>query len=111
VIDSAAAEIQAPLDVVYLDLHDQKGLEAEARLARSLGFRGKACVHPAQVAVVNRVFSPTAEEVDWARRVVDAYERGEGAGRGAVALDGAMVDLPVVERARRILAGAKGASA
>ncbi len=111
VIDSAAAEIRAPLDVVYLDLHDQKGLEAEARLARSLGFRGKACVHPAQVEVVNRVFSPTAEEVDWARRVVDAYERGERAGRGAVALDGAMVDLPVVERARRILAEAKGASA
>jgi citrate lyase beta subunit len=111
VIDSAAAKIQAPLDVVYLDLHDQKGLEAEARLARSLGFRGKACIHPAQVEVVNRVFSPTAEEVDWARRVVDAYEQGERAGRGAVALDGAMVDLPVVARARRILAEAKGASA
>jgi citrate lyase beta subunit len=111
VIDSAAAKIRPPLDIVYLDLHDEKGLEAQARLARSLGFRGKACVHPAQVGVVKRVFSPTVEEVDWARRVVDAYERGARAGRGAVALDGAMVDLPVVERARRILNEAKGASA
>jgi citrate lyase beta subunit len=111
VIDSAAAGIRAPIDVVYLDIRDQKGLEEQARLARSLGFRGKACVHPDQVEVVNRVFAPTSTEVDWARRVVEAFEEGETAGRGVVALDGTMVDLPIVERARRILAEAKGASA
>ena len=111
VVDSAAAGIRAPVDVVYLDLHDLEGLEEQARLARSLGFRGKACVHPDQVEVVNRVFAPTSAEVDWARRVVEAFEQGELAGRGVVALDGTMVDLPVVERARRILAEAKGASA
>jgi citrate lyase beta subunit len=96
---------------VYLDLHDEDGLEEQARLARSLGFRGKACIHPDQVEVVNRVFAPTSTELDWARRVVEAFEEGERAGRGVVALDGTMVDLPVVERARRILAEAKGASA
>jgi citrate lyase beta subunit len=111
VIDSAAAGIRAPLDVVYLDLHDLEGLEEQARLARSLGFRGKACVHPDQVEVVNRVFAPTSADVDWARRVVEAFEQGGLAGRGVVALDGTMVDLPVVERARRILAEAKGATA
>jgi citrate lyase beta subunit len=111
VVDSAAAGIRAPLDVVYLDFRDEQGLEGQSRLARSLGFRGKACIHPDQVEVVNRVFAPTAAEVDWAQRVIEAFEEGEVAGRGVVAFDGTMVDLPVVERARRILAEAKGASA
>lgn len=111
VVDSAAAGIRAPIDVVYLDLHDRDGLEDQARLARSLGFRGKACIHPGQIEVVNRVFAPTATEVDWAQRIVEAFEEGERAGRGVVAHDGTMVDRPVVERARRILAEAKGASA
>ena len=111
VVDSAAAGIRAPIDVVYLDLHDREGLEDQSRLARSLGFRGKACIHPGQIEVVNRVFAPTPAEVDWAQGVVEAFEEGERAGRGVVAHDGTMVDRPVVERARRILAEAKGASA
>ena len=104
VLDSAAAGRRSPFDLVHVDTRDDEGLEAEARLARSLGFRGKACIHPAQVAIVNRVFSPTGEERERARRVVEAYERGLADGRGVVALDGEMIDLPVVERARRILA-------
>ncbi len=74
-----------------------------ALLARSLGMGGKICIHPAQVAVVNRVFAPDEAQLDWARRVVAAYEAGVGEGRGAVALDGEMIDLPVVVRARRLL--------
>jgi citrate lyase beta subunit len=104
VVDSAAAGIRSPFDLVHLDFRDDEGLEAEARLARSLGFRGKACIHPAQVEVVNRVFSPTKEEQERARRVVETYERALADGRGVVALDGEMIDLPVVERARRVLA-------
>lgn len=104
VVDSAAAGIRSPFDLVHVDVRDGEGLEAEARLARSLGFRGKACIHPAQVPVVNRVFSPTDDEIDRARRVVAAYEQALADGRGAVAVEGEMVDLPVVERARRILA-------
>jgi citrate lyase beta subunit len=104
VLESAAAGLRSPFDLVHVDTRDDEGLEAEARLARSLGFRGKACIHPGQVDIVNRVFSPTTDEVDRARRVVDAYERGLADGRGAVALDGEMIDLPVVERARRVLA-------
>ena len=111
VVDSAAAGIRAPIDIVYLDFQDREGLEEQARLARSLGFRGKACIHPDQVEVVNRVFAPTSAELDWARRVVEAFEGAEVAGRGVVAFDGTMVDLPVVARARRILGEAKGASA
>jgi citrate lyase beta subunit len=104
VLESAAAGLRSPFDLVHVDTRDDEGLEAEARLARSLGFRGKACIHPDQVAIVNRVFSPTGEERERARRVVEAYERGLADGRGAVAVDGEMIDLPLVERARRILA-------
>jgi citrate lyase beta subunit len=108
VADSAAAGIRGPFDVVHLDTRDDVGLESAARFARSLGFRGKACIHPAQVDVVNRVFLPEAGSVDWARRVLEAAEEGEREGRGAVALDGEMVDAPIVARARKILSEAKG---
>ncbi len=103
VVDSAAAGIRAPFDVVHLDTQDDDGLEHESLLARSLGMGGKICIHPAQVAAVNRVFAPDEAQLDWARRVVAAYEAGVGEGRGAVALDGEMIDLPVVVRARRLL--------
>jgi citrate lyase beta subunit len=109
VVDSAAAGIRAPFDVVRLDWHDEARLEAECRLARSLGFGGKLCIHPSQLSVVNRVFAPAADDVAWARRVLVAYDEGLSTGRGAVALEGQMIDLPVVERARRILAESKGA--
>jgi citrate lyase beta subunit len=104
VVDSAAAGIRSPFDLVHLDIRDDEGLEAEARLARSLGFRGKACIHPAQIEIVHRVFSPTKEEQERARRVIEAFEHALAEGRGVVALDGEMIDLPVVERARRVLA-------
>lgn len=103
VVDSAAAGIGPPLDVVHLDTRDGEGLAREAELARSLGFGGKLCIHPAQVEIVNRVFGPSEERLAWARAAVDAYERGLAGGRGAVSLDGEMIDAPVVERARAIL--------
>jgi citrate lyase beta subunit len=103
VFDSAAAGIRPPFDVVHLTIDDVEGLEASARFARSLGFGGKACIHPEQVGVVNRVFAPDDEDLRWAERVVDAFERAERGGEGVTALDGLMVDRPVVERARRIL--------
>jgi citrate lyase subunit beta/citryl-CoA lyase len=104
VLDSAAAGLRSPFDVVHVDVKADAALEEECRLARSLGFRGKACIHPSQVPVVNRAFTPSESEVAWAWKVLDAYEAGAASGRGAVALDGAMIDLPVVERARRLLA-------
>src|SRR4029077_20994931 len=87
VADSAAAGIRGPFDIVHLDIRDDTGLEAAARFARSLGFRGKGCTHPAQVDIVNRVFLPDADSVEWAERVIEAAEAGEREGRGAVALD------------------------
>jgi citrate lyase beta subunit len=103
VLDSVAAGLRAPFDVVHLDVDDTKGLEEECRLARSLGLRGKACIHPAQVVVVNLAFLPSETEVAWARRVLAANDAAAADGRGVFALEGAMVDRPVVERARRVL--------
>jgi citrate lyase subunit beta/citryl-CoA lyase len=107
VVDSAAAGIRAPVDQVWVDTRDPEGLERDCLQARALGFRGKACIHPAQVAVVNEAFAPSQDEVARARAAVAAYEQAAAEGRGAVALDGEMIDLPVVERARRVLANAK----
>jgi citrate lyase beta subunit len=107
VLDSVAAGLRPPFDVVHLDIAADKALEAECRLARSLGLRGKACIHLAQVAIVNRAFTPNEAEVAWARRVLAADEEAGAQGHGVFALDGAMVDLPVVERARRLLAEAE----
>ncbi len=107
VLDSAAAGIRGPFDLVHVDVRDAAGLEAECRLARSLGLRGKSCIHPSQLEIVNTVFAPSDGELERARQIVDAYEQGTAQGRGAVALDGEMIDLPVVERARRLLAEAK----
>ena len=105
---SAAAGIRAPVDTVFLDVRAQAGLEEECRLARTLGLRGKLCIHPAQLETVHRVFAPSEEELEWARRVLGAHEQGLQEGRGAVKLDGRMVDMPLVKQARRLLAEAEG---
>ena len=106
-LDSAVARLRGPVDQVWLDTRDEAGLERDARRARALGFRGKACIHPAQVACVNRVFTPSERELERARAVVGAYEDAVARGEGVLALDGEMIDLPVVERARQLLAAAE----
>lgn len=108
VVDSAAAGIRAPIDVVHLDISDDAGLEEEARLARSLGFTGKTCIHPRQLPIVNSVFEPGEEEISWATSVLAAYDDGVREGRGAVSVGGEMIDLAVVERARRVLSLREG---
>lgn len=77
----------------------------EQRQARRAGFTGKIAIHPEQVEVINRAFTPSAEEVAYARRVIEAF----GSGVGTVSLDGKMLDLPHLKQARRVLAMAKGA--
>jgi len=110
VVDSAAAGRRPPFDTVYRDVRDPAGLEEECLLASTLGFGGKLCIHPGQLEVVNRVFAPSEAQLAWARRVLEAYEQGLRDGRGAVALDGKMVDTPIVRQAERLLAEARGTS-
>ena len=100
---AAASEGLQAVDRVYTEIRNPTGLEQDTQLARDLGFTGKALIHPAQIEVVEKVFRPTDTEVEYARRVVEAFEAAEAEGAGAVAVDGQMVDLPVVERARRAL--------
>lgn len=97
---SRLAGALSPIDSVTPDVHDTERLGREAAAARKLGFGGKLLIHPAQVAPVADVFRPSAADIDWARRVMNAVSGGVA---GAVALDGKMIDKPVEEAARRIL--------
>ena len=108
VVDSAAAQIAAPIDIVHVDIADAEALRAESELARSLGFGGKACIHPRQVPIVEQAFAPSTDEFARADRVVSAYEAAAERGEGVVRVDGAMVDLPVYQRARDILSERRG---
>jgi len=94
------------LDGAFTDLDDEAGYLAEARLARSLGFIGKTCIHPKQVALANAAFAATAEEIEFARRVVVAARDAAAQGRGAFVVDGRMIDAPFLRRAEAILATA-----
>jgi len=100
---SRAAGIEAPLDTVWVDLQDAEGLEASARTALAYGFQGKMCIHPNQIPVVNRVFTPSAAEIAFAERVVDGFARAEAEGSAAIQVDGKFIDYPIVYRAQRIL--------
>jgi citrate lyase beta subunit len=103
---SRAARIAAALDGVCLKARDQQAVRAEADLARSLGFGGKTAIHPDQIEPIHASFAPDAAALEWARRVVAASEEAETRGLGAVVVDGAMVDLPVVKQAHRLLSAA-----
>ncbi|MFH1833842.1 MAG: HpcH/HpaI aldolase/citrate lyase family protein, partial [bacterium] len=103
---AAAAGRITSVDTVWTDVKDEDGLQAEAVAMRTLGFGGKLAIHPRQVPIITAAFSPTEEEVEKARRIVEAFE---AAGTGVVNVDGRMIDAPIVERARRVLAMANGA--
>lgn len=104
-VEAAAAGLRA-VDTPFLEIDDLEGLRREALEASWMGFVGKQVIHPAHVATVNDAFTPTAEEIESAQRVVDAFS---GTGGGALRVDGAMVDSPHLKRSRRVLALARRA--
>jgi len=101
VLASRLANVAAPIDSPSVSIDDVAEVELDAQRARRLGFGAKLCIHPRQVEAVNRSFSPTEAEVAWARRVLAI---AAGSGGAAVALDGKMIDKPVILRAQAILA-------
>lgn len=103
---AAAADVPA-IDTVFTDFRDEDGLRADCALARRDGFVGRMAIHPGQVPAINAAFTPTEEELAWARRVIGAFESEPGA--GVVGLDGKMLDLPHLKAARRTLAAAEQA--
>src|SRR5215213_1054991 len=102
VVAARAAGVRV-LDGPVADYGDEEGLRKSCLLARSLGFDGKWCIHPAQIPSVNEVFSPTDREVEWAEKVVAAYEEANAAGSGSVSVDGQMVDAASIKMARNVL--------
>lgn len=95
------------LDTPYFQFRNEPGLIDNATDAKRIGFKGKFAIHPSQVDPLNRVFSPSQEELEYAQRVVAAFEEAERNGRGSTSLDGKVIDVPVVKRARDLLASVK----
>ena len=100
---SRAAGVEAPLDTVWVDLADAEGLDKSAQTALAMGFQGKMCIHPDQLPIVNRVFTPSEAEIAFAERVVAAFARAEAEGSASIQLDGKFIDYPIVYRAQRVL--------
>lgn len=103
-----AAGVDA-LDIVFGDINDEEGLREDTALAKNLGFDGKTVVHPRQIDIVNGYFTPSEKEIRYALRVLEAVEQGKRAGKGAVTLDGGMIDKPMELRALTTLAQARAA--
>jgi len=104
VVNAAAAAGLAAIDGAETALGDRDRFWQTCRTVRQLGYRGKFCIYPDQVRLVNDAFAPTAAERAWAEQVVAAFEAARDQGIGAISVDGAMVDLPIYERARQLLA-------
>jgi citrate lyase subunit beta/citryl-CoA lyase len=107
VMESRAAGMEPPLDTVWADLRDADGFIASAKHAAALGFQGKMCIHPDQIAPTNAAFTPDEAAVALAKRVVVAFDEAEAKGLASIQLDGQFIDYPIVQRARRVLAAAR----
>ncbi|WP_110640958.1 CoA ester lyase [Salinicola sp. CPA57] len=103
IVQSRLAGLAPPIETVHPEFRDMGVIERAARRAVEMGFGGMLCIHPRQVAVVNDAFLPTADQLAWATRVIEAAEQDAGAGQ----IDGQMIDAPVMERARRLVASAE----
>ena len=104
----AANDLQA-LDIVFIDFKDSEGLRAEAEEGARFGFSGKQVIHPNQVPVAQEAFTPSADAIEYARRIVESFESSQKEGRGAYALDGKMIDMPLLKNAQKVLDRAKAA--
>jgi citrate lyase subunit beta/citryl-CoA lyase len=100
---AAAQNVQA-VDGVWPDLQDAEGLKAFALQSRRLGFTGMSSIHPSQIDAINAAFSPSPDEIEYCKKVVQAFDEARARGEGSIAFGGQLIDLPIVERARRTLA-------
>jgi citrate lyase subunit beta/citryl-CoA lyase len=107
VVHSRAAGIEAPIDAVFIDIHDTEGFIQEARFAKQLGFQGKLIVHPDQIDPVHDIFSPTLQEIEEAKAILEAFDEAVLRGNAAIQLNGKMIDYPVAARAKKIIDQAK----
>ena len=104
----AANDLQA-IDMVFIDFRDETGLRAEAEQGAGFGFSGKQIIHPNQVGVVQEAFTPSDEAIRYAIRVIETFEESQSEGKGAFALDGKMIDMPLLKNAQKVLDRARAA--
>jgi citrate lyase subunit beta/citryl-CoA lyase len=109
-LSSRAAGVPYPMEAVFMDFRNADALRVECELARTLGYVGKVAIHPAQIAVINDVFTPAPEVVEYQRKVLAAFEEAEAQGKASIAVDGKMVDYAVARVARAVIARAEAAS-
>lgn len=109
-LSARAAGVPFPMEAVYMDFRDLDGLRVECEMARTLGYVGKVAIHPAQVPVINEVFTPPEGVVDYQRKILAAFEEAEAQGKASIAVDGRMVDYAVARVARTIIARADSAA-
>lgn len=108
IVACAANDIQ-PIDIVTIDYKDLEALKAEAEFGARLGFSGKQVIHPNQIQITQEAFTPSAEAIAYARRIVETFEASQKEGKGAYSLDGKMIDMPLLRHAEKVLARAKAA--
>ncbi|MFL2547223.1 MAG: HpcH/HpaI aldolase/citrate lyase family protein [Candidatus Rariloculaceae bacterium] len=101
-VAARAARVTA-LDTPFFRFKDDDGLRMDCSRSRQFGFKGRFAIHPAQIEGINEMFSPSEKEIEYARKVVAAFEEAEASGRGSTSLDGKVIDVPVVKRARSLL--------
>ena len=102
-VASRAAGLEAPLDTVWIHIKETDGCIKSAELVCDMGYQGKLCIHPDQVDPVNAVFTPSDDDVDFAEKVVKAFEEAEAQGLASIQVDGYFVDYPIVDQAQRTL--------
>jgi citrate lyase subunit beta/citryl-CoA lyase len=109
VLASRAAGLEGPLDSPWFHLKDAAGFAQAIARSRRMGFQGRLCIHPDQVAPANEGYAPTPEELARAERIVAAFRQAEARGAAAIEVDGQMVDYPIVSQAERLLGAMKDA--
>lgn len=102
-LDARAAGLRYPLDGVFVDIHNIEGLIADTTLSKRLGYKGRTIIHPTHVEHVNRIFTPSPEEVAYYRGLLAAFEAAEASGLGSVSYQGKMIDYAMAARARVVL--------
>jgi citrate lyase beta subunit len=104
----AANDLQA-IDIVFIDFKDPEGLRSEAEHGAAFGFSGKQVIHPNQILVVQEAFTPSDAAIEYAKRIVESFETSQKEGKGAYALDGKMIDMPLLKNAQKVLDRARAA--
>ena len=105
----AANDLQA-IDIVFIDFKDSEGLRVEAEQGAGFGFSGKQVIHPSQVSVAQEAFTPSDAAIQYAKRIVESFESSQREGRGAYALEGRMIDMPLLKNAQKVLDRARAAA-